>query len=507
MSESSKVKGTMCRCAVVVPPVVAHNLDPHTGIPFMPHMGASLAGVLREIGHDVQVVDCFGGNSHSREMHGEFMFLGLSAEIAASLVHDQTQVCFIYCRQMSEMAAAKKVAQFIKAAHPSIKICFFENIQAVTSFSFKDVTGDLFESPCDLLIMGEPEDRAKDIVERFLTNSGFKDILGVAYKEGSTIKLTEASPYNRNLDALPLPAWDIFPLDGYWKAGFSHGPVGKERFLPLLTSRGCPYKCKFCLAPHVNNTWRAHSAKRVVDEIEHFYNLMQVTDFHISDLNPTVNEKRILEICDLLIERKLPVSWKLAQGTKIETLSSPATLERMAEAGCVYISFSPESGSKRMLESVGKPFDYEHALRMTAAMHRLGIRSQACFISGLPGETEADRLKTIVYMKKLVKAGLDEINVPIFTPVPGSEFEKAIEGYSTRAQITFSPTWRKDYSEAHAFRMKMYRTFFLWKLLHPRKVFREIFGFLTGNFETKMEMSFYKLIKLHAIRWAPWLFS
>ncbi len=258
--------------------------------------------------------------------------------------------------------------------------------------------------------------------------------------------------------------------------------------------------------PSLNNTWRARSASNVVKEMEHFYHTMNITDFHVSDLNPTVSDKRVREICEIILKHKLPVKWKLAQGTKIETIKNEETLELMAKAGCVYISFSPESGSKRILESVNKPFDFVHALRMVRKMKELGIRSQACFIAGLPGEEGLDRIKSLRYVKKLVEAGLDEINVPVFTPVPGSDLSQVIKGYSHYAQCTFSSTWRSDYLEISVFRYKMYITFFLHKLRYPRKVFREIIGFLTGRFETKMEMSFFKLIKLLTLRYCPGLF-
>ncbi|MFH2001217.1 MAG: radical SAM protein, partial [Planctomycetota bacterium] len=322
---------------------------------------------------------------------------------------------------------------------------------------------------------------------------------------GDIVYTRPATPENE-LDNLPFPAWELFPLQGYWAAGFSHAPISGDRFLPLLTSRGCPYHCKFCLAPTLNNTWRARSASNVVDEMEYFYTTMRITDFHISDLNPTVNDDRIRDICRDILARKLPIKWKLAQGTKIETIKNEETLELMAKAGCKFISFSPESGSKRILKSVNKPFNFDHGIRMTVKMNQLGIRSQACFIAGLPGEGGADRLASLRYLKKLVASGVDEINVPVFTPVPGSDLSQAIKGYTHYSQCTFSPSWREDYRKVSAFRYRMYLTFFLYKLMWPQKVIRELFGFITGRFETKMEMSFFKLFKLMALRYCPWLF-
>ena len=73
------------------------------------------------------------------------------------------------------------------------------------------------------------------------------------------------------------------------------------------------------------------------------------------------------------------MTWKLAQGTKIETIKDEETLELMYQAGCRFIAFSPETGSKKLLKKVNKPFDFDHALRMAAKMNKLGITVSSLF--------------------------------------------------------------------------------------------------------------------------------
>ncbi|MGV8058393.1 MAG: B12-binding domain-containing radical SAM protein [Smithellaceae bacterium] len=498
----------MKHVTIIVPPVVVHHLDPHTGIPFMPHIAAYAAAALKQAGYGVQVLDCLGLQPHERQVVGEFMLLGLNEREVARNISPETRVCFIYCRTISELIAVSRMIAAIKSCRRDIKICLFENTQAVTSFSLRDLAADFFKDGADVLILGDPEDRMVHLTDRLIKSSGIKDIHEISFlgSDGQPF-FTVSSQQEVNVDSLPFPAWEIFPLEGYWLIGFAHAPIGGDRFLPILTSRGCPYKCLFCVAPTLSNNWRPRLASSVVDEMEYFYKAMGVREFHVSDFNPTVSDERVREICNLILRRSLPVTWKLAQGTKIETIKNEETLELMAKAGCSYISFSPESGSKRMLKSVNKPFDFEHGLRMTRKMSELGIKTQACFIAGLPGEEKQDRVDSLNYVKKLVAAGVDEINVPVFTPVPGSGLSKAIDGYTQYAQCTFSPTWRSDYREVNSFRYRMYLTFFLHKLKHPRKVFREIKGLLTGRFQTKMEMSFFKLIKLFILRYCPCFFQ
>ena len=83
-----------------------------------------------------------------------------------------------------------------------------------------------------------------------------------------------------DLDSLPIPAWELFPLHNYWKLKYAHGPLSANRYLPMLTSRGCPYACRFCVIPKTNNLkWRARSATHVVDEMEHWFKKLGIREF------------------------------------------------------------------------------------------------------------------------------------------------------------------------------------------------------------------------------------
>lgn len=494
---------------VIVPQVVCHNLDPHTGIPFMPHIAAHLTGSLKHNGgRYVQVIDCFGLQPHFRQIIGEFMLLGVDADWVANHILPEVENCFIYCRTIAEFIAVELLISTIKKLLPHINIILFENVQAVTSYSLRPIAGEFLNKGVDCIIFGEPEDRVNEVLLKLETSETLAGVCGIAYLENNEVIFTEDSIMPVNLDALPMPAWENFPLTGYWIAGFAHAPVSGSKFLPILTSRGCPYRCTFCIAPSVNPKWRARSAKHVVDEMEFFYRTLGVRDYHISDLDPTVSDKRTIDICLELIARKLPITWKLAQGTKIETIKSFRTLELMAEAGCTFVSFSPESGSSRLLKIMNKPFDHKHALTMAHKMAELGIRMQAVFIGGVPGEEPLDRDLSVEYAKKLIQAGVDEISLVIFTPLPGAQLSSAINDFNHYSQCTPSPAWRKDYKDLMAYRRRMYLTLFYTKLVyHPHKFMYEIYRLLSRRFQTKMEMSLYKQLKLYLLYYVPWCFS
>jgi anaerobic magnesium-protoporphyrin IX monomethyl ester cyclase len=495
--------------AIISPCVVVHNLDPHTGIPFMPHMAAQVAGAIYETGAPLQVIDCFGIDCHKRRILDDFMFLGISEAEVLERLNPAVKIAWLYCRTIEDLISTERIAAAIKKNRPDIKIVFFENIQTVNSFSLRVIAEDLIKKHSGIAVFGEGELRAEKINTALLSDSieSLKSIAGISFIENSQYIENADEPFNKNLDLLPFPLWKAFDLEGYWKIGFSHAPNNGRKFLPILTSRGCPFRCTFCVSPAVNPTWRGRSAKSVVDEMQFFYETLGVTDFHVSDLDPTVQDKRTREICLELISRKLPIVWKFAQGTKIETVKSIETIQLLAQSGLTFFSFSPESGSPRMLKIMNKSFDHQLALNYLKELNRLNVRTQACFIAGVPGETKEDQKLSIEYVKQLVKAGVDEIAVTIFTPIPGAALSESMKGFKHYSELTHSPTWRSDYSQVSKFRYKMYLTFFAYKLLFPLKIVREVLAVFTRKFETKMEMSLFKQAKLYLLYFLPELFS
>ena len=117
------------------------------------------------------------------------------------------------------------------------------------------------------------------------------------------------------------------PLKNYWDLKYAHGPFHSKKYLSILTSRGCPYPCKFCVVPETNNRkWRYKSPKKVVDELEFYNKNLNISEFHLEDLNPTVNEDRMISICNEIIKRNLNISWKIVAGTKVESIKKNSKL-------------------------------------------------------------------------------------------------------------------------------------------------------------------------------------
>ncbi|HBA82739.1 MAG TPA: radical SAM protein [Verrucomicrobia bacterium] len=480
---------------LVNPNLVVQRNDPFTtGIVYMPIGLAYTAAVLREKGLPLKVIDAFAENPYQTERKASFLILGLKSEEVIARLPQNTVAVWIYGINLTSHIATLNLVSTIKLAYPKIPVIVLENTQAVTAYSLSDVADAFFAAGADACLTGESELRAVELAQLCL--SGEWGRVSEIHLDGLCLpnKKNVATGYVGDLDLLPYPAWDLFPIENYWNLCFSHGPLSARRYLPLLTSRGCPYTCRFCVAPQTNHQrWRPRSAQNIVLEMERAAKTYGVYEFHIEDLNPTVSEARIRELCHLIIQRQLKVAWKIAAGTKIETIKNLDTLDLMAAAGCRYISISPESGSSRVLRLMGKFFDFEHAVRAVRRMNKLGISSQACFVLGFPGEENGDREQTLKMVREMTREGVDEIALFIITPVPGSAIFSEFSGYGSLSELNFTPSWRKDYQKLNRFRVRLYLLFLIWKLRwHPKKLFQQPFRFLRKCFHTKMEMVPYR---------------
>ncbi|EQC45893.1 radical SAM domain protein [Bacteriovorax sp. BSW11_IV] len=469
-----------------------------TGIVYMPVSLAYLAGELRTHNYQCNVIDSFGESPNQWREKGNFIYRGLTPQEVSSMVSRDSSLIAIYAMSLIAHDSIVEIIKELKNKFPEKKIAILENSQAVTAYAVRKVQKEFHDLGVDYIIAGEPEERVK-LLLAYLEN---KIEVDLSKEDGFGIRLNGVDYFNRSsnkikdLDTLSYAAWDLFPIQNYWNLRYAHGPQSSSKYLPILTSRGCPYACNFCVIPDTNDRkWRAKTPSAVTKEIQFYMKTFGVTEFHFEDVNPTVNNKRINEICDDIIQNKLNIKWKLCAGTKVETLRNTSTIEKMAQAGCNYISISPESGSPELMKLINKPFDISLAINLIRHMNKCKIYSQACFILGFPGETDADRVLTKKMLEDLTKNGLDETALFIVTPVPGSSIDNKFSGYKEYSELNFSPTWRDDYEKLSKFRISLYRTFMIHKLIYsPIKMAIQCIRFLRRRFNTKMEMVPYRAL-------------
>lgn len=478
-----------------------------SGVPYMPVSLAYLAGYLRMKKHNVKVIDIFGEAPLQKRITKTQLIQGLTAKEVVERIPATAEVIFLYAGNVVAHNQLLEMIAYLKSAiNIAVPVIVFENTQAVTAYSLTHIAHEFFNAGANAVLTGEAEIRIDALLNAIKQNKQneenkgklkiYETVDGLIWKKEGKIIYNKKIAFNEKLDELPFPAWDLLPIENYWKLGYSHGPLSSKKYLPILTSRGCPFPCAFCVIPDTNSKrWRARSPENIANEMEHYYKKWNVREYHLEDVNPTVLRHRMIELSQEIINRKLPVIWKISSGTKIETLNKE-TLTWMAKGGLKYLSFSPESGSPKILRLMKKPFHHELALELAEHMYKLGIKTQACFVLGFTGETKEDLELTKQYALKLAKAGVDEIALFIMTPIPGSAEWGQVKGFTELSQLTFSPTWRTDYKTLNKFRKKLYLKFhFKRAVYHPLRGIMQPFNILRHRFTTKTEMAVYRYLK------------
>lgn len=452
----------------------------------MPIELAILASFIRQDGDSVALIDLFGADPTRLSDEGDYYLQGDLLESICWQDQLNEAECFIlYAISYMSHNELLALIRLLKRLYPKKTIAILENSQAVTAYSLPNKADEFLGAGATCLICGEPYPNWSEI-KQYLKSPN----LGAAIPNNLVTSDSIALPVRiaESINRYPPPAWDLINLNNYWSLPYSHGPKTKK-FLPILTSRGCPYPCDFCVVPETNNRrWRGNKPEDVVDEIIELRDKFGVHDFQVEDLNPTVQHQRWIRICELLIERRAGVRFYFVSGTKAETIHIDQ-VHLYAKAGCRYISISPESGSARLMKIIGKKFDKEHGLKLINACREHKIKTQACFLVGHPDETHDDFLCSKEYLSQMIRSGVDEVAIFVVSPFAGSSLFKKnrIHIENSKALLSFSPRGREKYEILELRRKILIRTFVFEKLRKGIDFWFQGIRSVIGVPRTKME--------------------
>lgn len=235
-------------------------------------------------------------------------------------------------------------------------------------------------------------------------------IRGLAWRDGDEICINPDRPFIPDLDDLPLPLHERLPLHK------QHMPMIKGPFTFIVTSRGCPAGCKYCIK-HVSyqNSVRLRSPQNIFAELQRLAEL-GVHNVHMYADLFTVSREQVVELCRLIIDSGLQVHWTC--NSRVDYVDEEM-LRLMGQAGCWYISWGIESANEEILKRARKGYRKEQAFKALKWSKAAGINNWGYFIIGLPGETEETIQETIAYAKELP---LDIALFHIAAPYPGTPF-------------------------------------------------------------------------------------
>ena len=235
-------------------------------------------------------------------------------------------------------------------------------------------------------------------------------IKGIAWRKQNEIILNFPRPFVADLDDMPIPMHELLPLQKY------RMPYIKGPFTFMLTSRGCPAGCTYCIK-HVSYQYatRLRSPKLIIEEMWYLKKL-GIDNIHMYADLFTVNRDQVIELCKLMIEEKINIHW--TSNSRVDFVDEEM-LTLMGKAGCRLISWGIESGNEAILKHAKKGADPAKAERALRWAKQAGIMNWGYFIIGLPGETEETIRQTIDFAKKLP---LDIALFHVAAPYPGTPF-------------------------------------------------------------------------------------
>lgn len=250
------------------------------------------------------------------------------------------------------------------------------------------------DAEVDFAVIGDPD---QPVLELF-RGTPVGEIAGLVWRDGALWQRNRERKFEKNLDTLAFPLWELFPIEHYTipKSATS----GSLRFLPMLTSRGCPFGCNYCPYPVGQGLpWRDRSADNVVDELEHLVRDLGVQYVIFRDPLFSANKKRVVAICEGILARGVSIQWRCE--TRIDCLDE-TTIAIMAKAGCTGVNFGVESIDPQVQKNVErKPISEKQFLETMAIFRQHGIATFAFFVVGLPGDTVDTILESIEFALRL----------------------------------------------------------------------------------------------------------
>lgn len=273
----------------------------------------------------------------------------------------------------------------------------------------------------DFVLNGEYEFSALNLCRALRAESALASVAGLTYRtaEGQVL-INPPEPLINPLDQLPPPARHLFPcnskpaISAYYDGMFQHTPTAY-----MHTSRGCPYRCDFCVWVQVlyrGEPQRYFSPARIVDEMELLVKNYGVKEIYFDDDNFTSSKKHVRQLCAEIKSRRLSIAWS-AMGDAIAL--SDELLECMADAGCIGLKFGLDSSNSTVLTAIKKPLNVQRLDKLVAKAAGLGIKTHMTVVFGLTGETRATIEATFEYACKL---DIDSVQFSMATPCPGTDF-------------------------------------------------------------------------------------
>ncbi len=424
---------------------------------FIPLGISYLTAVLEQNGYGVDVVDCQVTRPSQKDLEDKFK--SLNPEIIGV-----TSATLTYLPALEILKAAKT------ALPDCTTMIGGPHVTVMDEQTFTE------SSDVDIVVRGEGEQTMLELA-RLVSEGNLKnlnDVAGITFRKNGQVYRTPDRLFMQNIDDLPHPAHKHFEVNRYKILG--------KTYMPIITSRGCPYQCAFCLASKMcGRGFRARSPSKVVDELEWLRDTFGAGAFAFYDDTFTFDVKRAFAICDEMKNRKVGLPWDCR--TRVDRVSKEL-LAKLRSTDCQLIHFGVESGNQQMLNLMRKGTTVEQNATAIKWAKEAGISVAISLVIGYPGETPEMLKQTIDF---IYKTKPDYVYMCEAVPYPGTEMHE----YVKKLGLEMSSDWSQYHEQTQVFKNELLP---LAKLEETKKQFYDKYFSPTYYLRKRFRSDFYSKI-------------
>lgn len=414
--------------------------------PYPPLGTIQAASYLRENGFEVDLFDV--------------NFVQNPMEIEAKLKDFQPDILVVYDDGFNYLTKMC-LTNMREAAFKMIENAKEKNIHVIVSSSDSTDHFDKYlDHKADQIILGEADETLLQLAKGIRNNESLEAIDGIAYrKENETVKTSKRAVL-KELDKLPIPAWDLVDIKPYQEAWSTHGYFS----INLATTRGCPFKCNWCAKPIYGMRYNSRSPEHVVQEIKTIQNLFSFDHIWFSDDIFGLKPNWVQDFDKILKKEGIQLRYKIQ--SRADLLVKDDTIDALVSSGMDEVWIGAESGSQKILDAMDKGTTLEQIKTSTKLLQDKGARVAYFLQFGYLGENKEDIQKTIQMLKTNKP---DDIGISVSYPLPGTPFYDKVKSQmekksnwedSDDLDMMFEGTFSSNYYRAlqrrvhHLFRLQ-----------------------------------------------------
>jgi len=381
---------------------------------------AYVAAYLREVGIQVELLDCIIEGWDTEELVDEVNRIhtfGMSDEAIADYLSESKPdiigLSLVFSQDLKNLCNVTRIAKKVLPNSTVIAGGLHPSIYPEQTFKYATFDG---ERTIDYILRGEGEHRLAEFVFNYMKGKVDRSQDGlVGYFNNKLVKNPETKKI-QDLDSLPLPAYDLLPMEKYFKINMPSNPFhDSKRVMDIHTSRGCPINCTFCSSTNYNHSFRTRSPAVVQKEIQYYKDTYGIDEIQFADDQLLLNTDRAEKLFDAITP--LNIRWCTPNGTMV-IIWKPRLMDKAIESGMYQVTLALDGLTKESHDITRKPVDVQNVAEKIDEFRKRNIMVHGFFVIGLPGEKEETIQKGLEWVKTL---NFTSASFFIAQPYPGAE--------------------------------------------------------------------------------------